>query len=122
MNELLTKLRFPDPAQFMEVAVVPVYVEPLAYSGERMFVGLVLQTSEGEQAFPLESLRRLQCVYGPAYRSLTAARDIALASLLDWIRLRGLEAVADWPSPGDGIFAGKPLRTTAAMSRTLLNG
>lgn len=114
MNELLSKFRFPDPAQFQEVAIVPVYVEPLAYSGERLFVGLVLQSKDGAKAFPLESLRRLQCVYGSAWRSLVVARDIALGSLLDWVSKNGMERVAEWTSPGDGIFAGGLLRTTAS--------
>jgi len=114
MNELFSKFHFPDPAQFQQVAIVPVYVEPLAYSGERLFVGLVVQSHDGAKAFPLESLQRLQCVYGPAYKSLTAARDIALASLLEWVTQRGMEQVHAWVGPGDGIFAGGLLRTTAS--------
>lgn len=114
MNDLLSKFRFPDPAQFQDVSIVPVYVEPLAYSGERLFVGLVVQSKEGIRSFPLESLRRLHCVYGPAYRSLVVARDIALASLLEWVSNHGMNGVSHWASPGDGIFAGNVLHTTAS--------
>ena len=114
MNELISKFQFPDPAKFQRVAIVPVYVEPLAYSGERLFVGMILQSNDGAKAYPLESLRRLQCVYGPAYRSLAAARDIALASLLEWVNQQGIDQVAKWAAPGDGIYAGSILRTTAS--------
>ena len=114
MNELMSRFKFPDPAKFQHVAIVPVYVEPLAYSGERLFVGLIVQSSSGAKSFPLEGLRRLQCVYGPAYRSLIAARDIALASLLEWVNQHGMEQVAEWTGPGDGIFAGSVLRTTTS--------
>ena len=114
MNDLMSKFHFPDPAQFQQVALVPVYVEPLAYSGERLFVGLVVQSHDGVKPFPLESLRRLQCVYGPAYKSLLAARDIALASLTEWVVQRGVANVHEWVGPGDGIFAGSLLRTTAS--------
>ena len=114
MNDLTSKLQFPDRSLFNPVTIVPIYVEPLAFSGERLFVGLVAQSAAGIEIFPLESLRRLKCVYGSAYKSLLAARDIALASLHEWILTHGVEDIGDWPSPGDGIFAGRPVHTTAS--------
>lgn len=114
VNDFGLDLEFPDPSDFEEVAIVPVYVEPLAYSGERLFVGLVVQGKHGVNAFPLESLGRLQSIYGPAHKSLIAARDIALASILSWVRQHGIDHLSQWMPPGEGIFAGKLVHTTTA--------
>jgi hypothetical protein len=113
MSAVFAQLRFPDPADFRDVSIVPVYVEPLAFSGERIFVGVVVQSADGIKSFPLESLKRLHCVYGPAYRSLLVARDIALASLCQRISEHGVDSVGTWSAPGDGIHAGSVLRTSA---------
>jgi hypothetical protein len=114
MTAIFEHLKFPDSQNFKRMAIVPVYVEPLAFSGERLFVGVVVSSVEGVQAFPLENLKRLHCVYGPAYRSILVARDAALASLVSWLNESGLESLTSWIAPGDGIYAGRILHTSSS--------
>lgn len=113
MKPILEQLKFPDPGRYQQVAIVPLYIEPLAFSGERLLAGVVVVSDEGIQPFPLESLKRLQCVYGPAYKSLLVARDIALTSLAKWLTETGSDSVTAWVAPGDGIHAGPMLHTSS---------
>lgn len=113
MNSIFENLQFPDPDRYLPVSLIPVYVAPLPYSGERLLVGVVTVTESGVQSFPLESLKRLACVYGPAHKGLLVARDIALASLATWVSTAGVQRTSEWIPPGDGMSLGQVLHTTA---------
>lgn len=106
---------FPDPAMFKRVSVLPLYVEPVVDSGERLCVAVIARDAERTKSLSLPNLRRLRCLYGDAYRTLELAATYSLKSLEAFVTEHGLsdEAVAKWVSPVDGMAVGEVRHTTS---------
>lgn len=110
-------LQFPDPAWFQPVSVMPLYVEPVVDSGERLCVAVLAADADRTKSLAVPSLRRLRCLYGDAYRTLEMAAIYSLKSLEEHVRAHGMtdESVASWVSPVDGMATG-PVRHTTSRS------
>lgn len=103
--------------ELREVQVAPVFIEPLAGGGELLCVGVVAIMDGQADSVLLPDLRRLKCVYGPAYRTLQIGAECAVASLRAHVQLHGLTAHtnAEWSSPVGGVTLG-PVTTTTTRS------
>jgi len=106
---------FPIAGELREVSLVPVYIEPLAHSGELLCIGMAARMGEQTETRVLPSLRRLKGVYGPAYKTLLVAAECALASLATHIGRYGLSSQVgtEWGSPVSGISLGTVITTTS---------
>lgn len=110
-------LQFPDPDWFKPVSILPLYVEPVVDSGERLCVAVLARDADRTKSLPVPSLRRLRCLYGDAYRTLEMAAVYSLKSLEAHVAEHGLtdESVAAWISPVEGMAVG-PVRHTTSRS------
>lgn len=112
MTQWPHQLKFPDPLDCKPVSIVPVYIEPLIRSGERLFCGLVVHSAEGTGAHLLPDLVRLKTVYGDKYRGLMTSSQLALDSLSQYLERKGIAKVSEWETPCEGIYLGPVLHTT----------
>lgn len=114
---------FPDRKDFLETVLVPLYVEPMDFSGERLCAGLVGRTAQRTSRTSAEHLLKYRCVYGGAVATLALVADLALRSLesylagLDW----GAVDVSQWRPPASGISVGAlQLTTTRSLEDALV--
>lgn len=99
----------PQPAAATRVAPcqwLPVYVEPVAGSGERLTVAVAAQTVHGAWAVQRTlDAHAARCMYGPYADNVCGFIDLIESSLVAHLRARA--PLADWRAPlADGVFIG----------------
>lgn len=107
-------IEFPDPDWFKDVSIVPLFIEPVTDSGERICVGVVAVDDTGVKSLPV-NLRRLRCLYGDGQRILELAAVYSLKSLEAHVIVNGMttDSLARWEAPVDGVVVGEPTHTNS---------
>lgn len=108
-----TELHFPARQATHEGEWVPLYLEPLPGSGERICVGVIASDGADVQAAPAPELHRLQSVYGPATASLTWAAHLAMLEGAAIARSEGLGGLKALQSRIEGLHVGEEIRRGA---------
>ncbi|TLY38875.1 MAG: hypothetical protein E6K58_14245 [Nitrospirae bacterium] len=119
-----TKREFPKVPD-LRATWVPIYIEPIMNSGERLTIGVAAITGKGE-ALVLPTLREkeLRCVFGDQAMSLLETAELALQTLRD--HLGKTHSLDGWESPVSGVVvgqshlgAGKDLEAILSMAMRL---
>lgn len=114
--------RSPAPEPFIpvgakcgiSVSIIPLYVEPLPFSGERLLVGVVVQSEEQTTPFVLRCISRLEPVFGPVrYQNLVNTTSAALNALTEALESKGVDCLQHWNGAVEGAYLGKPRRARA---------
>lgn len=113
----LEGMDFPPREDFQEVLLVPIFIEPMDFSGERICGGVVARCGGKTARTNTEHVLRYRSVYGSAVATLGMVADLALASLQ--AHLEGsdgnIEVLQRWVAPSSGISLGRA-RVTSARS------
>lgn len=110
MGTLLTpndNLEFPPRRDRIQAEWVPIYIEPMVGSGEKLSVAVAVANVDGFLVVPVVALNRLSCVYGKEANALIHAAYIAIQNLNNVLAEKGQEALHDWQPPVDGVSLGR---------------
>lgn len=109
---LLREISFPPADQYKPAQWAPIYIEPIAGSGERLLVGVAAVSKEGV-AVKRAHLKKLDCLFGESAIALMHICEIALLSIEDDLKKRGGAALLE-PRPGvSGVHVAPPLNAMA---------
>lgn len=89
----LTIEEFPAPSAEVRAKWLPVYLEPIMGSGERLTIGLAVVGESGFTVLTANKLSRFQCLYGNSGMEVVFLAEAALDALRLDIAERGLEAL-----------------------------
>lgn len=109
------QLAFPPRRDKVRGSWVPLYIEPVVGSGERITIGVAVANGGSFLVVPVPALERLSCLYGSENEALMFAAKSALDSMEGLLAKSGPEGLDSWSSPFDGIFKGS-LRNGAGNS------
>src|SRR5271169_4676242 len=84
------RLRFPARQATHEGQWVPIYLEPLPGSGERICIGVIATDGDAVEVAEVPELHRLQAVYGTATSSLLWAARLAMLEATELAKSEGL--------------------------------
>lgn len=112
-NAMLTQLNFPPRTLFTNAAYIPVFIEPVVGSGERLCIAVILKFGDRQELVMLPAMKRLLRLYGSAAKSLQFAVSIARHSLDETLHANGIASLAGWRSPVEGIVLGESRITSA---------
>ena len=100
------QLAFPPRRDNVHGSWVPLYIEPMVGSGERITIGVAVANSGNFLVVPVPALERLSCIYGNENEALLFAAKSALDSMQGVLAKSGPEGLNAWSSPFDGVFRG----------------
>lgn len=100
------QLVFPPRRDNVRGNWVPLYIEPMVGSGERIAIGVAVANSGNYLVVPVPALDRLSCIYGSENDALLFAARSALDSMKGVLAKSGPDGLSTWSSPFDGIFKG----------------
>lgn len=108
---------FPPREDFQDVLLVPIFIEPMDFSGERICGGVVARCAGKTARTNAEHVLRYRSVYGSAVATLGMVADLALASLQAYLddTDSNIEHLQRWAAPSSGISLGR-VRVTSARS------
>jgi hypothetical protein len=109
------QIQFPIRRSNRKASWLPVYIEPVVGSGERLCIGVVVADSHEHVVVPVPALDRLACIYGDAAASLSNGAALAMMALRHRLSTEGTASLASLRVPLEGIFTG-PVRTGAGES------
>ncbi len=109
------QLAFPPRRDNVRGSWVPLYIEPMVGSGERITIGVAVANSGNFLVVPVPALERLSCIYGNENDALLFAARSALDSMEGVLAKSGPNGLNSWSSPFDGVFKGS-LRAGAGNS------
>lgn len=110
---MLTQFKFPPRSLFTDATYIPLFIEPVVGSGERLCIGVAITFDERQELVLLPTIKRLSRVYGPAAKSLQFAVILAKQSLEAELKTAGILGLSNWRSPVEGIVVGKRRVTSA---------
>ncbi len=105
-GQLKDKLQFPPRNDSVKAKWVPIYIEPMVGSGERIAIGVVVAHQAGYLTVPVASLERLECIYGKENRALMFAAKNAIESFDRVLSKEGDRALETWTAPFEGVIKG----------------
>ncbi len=94
---------------------MPIYIEPVVGSGERITIGVAVVADGGPLVAPSGVLERMAPLLGERYSHLAFAADHALRGLDYALKVYGPGRLDSWAPPMDGIHVG-PIRPGAGES------
>lgn len=109
MNTLISPtpaLSFPSRNEAVRAEWMPLYLEPMLGSGERICIGIATANSAGFLVVPVTALNRLECVYGKGVESILIAAELVITSLRTALSKSGASALRSWTPPMEGIYSG----------------
>ncbi len=109
------QIPFPHRRSTQKASWLPVYIEPVVGSGERLCIGVVVADSHQHLVVPVPALDRLACIYGDAAAALSNSAALTLAALHHRIAREGEGALSSLRASLDGVFMGS-IRTAAGES------
>jgi hypothetical protein len=117
---------FPPRKDQVKAQWMPIYIEPVIGSGERIAVGVAVANSTDFLVVQVAALDRLRCLYGAGNDALLFAADSVLASMRTDLAKSGISALGEWVPPVEGAFtghirngAGRTLKEIAKRALTL---
>lgn len=109
------QIRFPKRRSTHKASWVPVYIEPVVGSGERLCIGVVVADMREHLVVPVPALERLACIYGDSAAALSHSAALALTTIRQRLSGQGAAVLSSLRSPLEGIVVG-PARTGAGES------
>jgi hypothetical protein len=108
MNETsVHTLAFPPRRSTHEGRWLPLYLEPLIGSGERICIGVAASDGKAVEVVGVPKLDRLASVYGRANSSLQWAAELALQEVSFAAKEAGIDSLANAKAAVDGISFGQ---------------
>jgi hypothetical protein len=114
----LAPLRFPARQATHEGRWLPLYLEPLPGSGERICVGVIASDGSSIEMAEVPELHRLQAIYGPATSSVTFAARLTMLEAVSLAKSEGLEGLKALQSRIEGLHIGDEIRHGAGRNLT----
>jgi len=109
------QIQFPETRSKRKASWLPVYIEPVVGSGERLCIGVVISDTREHLVVAVPALERLACVYGDAASALSHSAALALKALRHSLSTDGTALLTSLRAPLDGVFIG-PVRMGAGES------
>lgn len=85
---------------------LPLYLEPMVGSGERLCIGVVVADQETAHVCAVPSLERLICIYGQEASAFLLAGQLAIESVQKRVQKHGFQSLAEWKCPVEGLILG----------------
>lgn len=111
----LESLGFPPRRSNHYADWVPIYLELMVGSGERLCVGVVAADANKVVVSPVLGIERLACVYGDQVDGFLFAIDVALRSTEKKVNQEGIRSLLHWSGTMDGLVFG-PMRRGCGTS------
>lgn len=89
---------------------IPLYLEPMVGSGERLCIGVVVSDKEEDFVCAVPSLERLNCVYGSEASAFSLSSQLAIETVKKRIKKHGFTSLLEWECPVEGLFIGPSQR------------
>lgn len=105
MSEI-SNIKFPTRRSTHEGWWLPLFLEPLVGSGERICIGVAASDGKAVEVVGVPRLERLSSLYGQATGSLQWAADLALKEISYAASERGIERLGEVKAPVDGMSFG----------------
>lgn len=105
--ESANNMGFPPHNYAVHAKWIPLYIEPMVGSGERITIGVAVANNTDFVVMSVPSLERLQCVYGSESEALVYAASTALDSMETMLVTDGVSSLSNWKSPFEGVFSGR---------------
>jgi len=106
IERLNTELQFPVRRDGVKAKWIPLYIEPVVGSGERIAIGIAVANQNGYLTVPVAALERLQCLYGKENETLMFAAKAAIESFERALSKEGDHALETWQAPFEGVIKG----------------
>jgi hypothetical protein len=97
---------------------LPLYLEPLPGSGERICVGVIASDGSSIEMAEVPELHRLQAVYGAATSAITFAARLTMLEAASLAKSEGLEGLQALQSRIEGLHVGDEIRRGAGRNLT----
>jgi len=108
MNSVVLSTKtFPRFQQRVTGHWAPIYLEPIAGSGERIVVAVATVSANGFHIEQANALERLDCFYGEAAGSVRLALAVTVDHLRAELADRSVQALADYDPPISGAHVGQ---------------
>lgn len=117
MTALLTPIdgfNFPERNDKVAADWLPIFLEPMVGSGERICIGVAVVNNDGALVVPVVALSRLACLYGADVDVILSSANFALNKLRDALESSGPKMLHDWRSPIEGIYTGSVSKVSGA--------
>lgn len=105
---------FPDRDEKVRGEWMPLFIEPVVGSGERICIGVAAANESGSVVVQVPALHRLQCIYGTGVKALLTASEYCLDDLRQALRSRGASALRQWQPPMEGMYRQSPVVSAGA--------
>lgn len=115
---LLRDIAFPPVDQYKPAKWAPIYIEPVAGSGERLLIG-VAAISEAGAVVKRAYLKKLDCLFGEAAVTLVRICEISLLAIEDDLGRRGEAALLEPRSKLSGVYIAPPMNALALSADAL---
>jgi hypothetical protein len=119
-TQIEPNLRFPARQATHEGHWLPVYLEPLPGSGERICIGVIATDGDSVEVAEVPELHRLQAIYGTATASLLWAARLAMLEASALAKSEGLGGLRQLQSRMEGLYVGDEIRRGAGRNLTNL--
>jgi hypothetical protein len=105
-ERLKSELQFPTRHDSVRAKWVPIYIEPVVGSGERITIGVAVAHQNSYLTVPVVALERLECLYGKENQALMFAAKAAIESFERVLSKEGDLALETWHAPFEGVIKG----------------
>jgi hypothetical protein len=106
IRQLKGELQFPPRHDNVKAKWVPIFIEPMVGSGERIAIGVAVAYQNSYLTVPVAALERLECLYGKDNRALMFAAKAAIESFERVLSKEGDSALETWKAPFEGVIKG----------------
>lgn len=103
----LPLLSFPPRNENVLAKWMPVYIEPMVGSGERICIAVATVNDSGFLVVPVVALDRLECLYGKEVNAILLAADFVTNDLRNALSKEGAAALGHWKPPVEGVYCGR---------------
>lgn len=103
----ITGLLFPPRNENVRAQWMPIYIEPMVGSGERICIGVATVNDDGFLVVPVVALDRLECLYGKEVEAVLLAADFVTNDLRNALAKDGAAALGNWNPPMEGAYCGR---------------
>lgn len=107
-------LTFPERNENIRAEWMPVYIEPMVGSGERICIGVATANDAGFLVVPVVALSRLECVYGKDSEAILFAADFVVNNLREALAKDGKAVLHSWGPPMEGVYKGRIIHGAGA--------
>ena len=107
VTNLINQLRLPPRRSNHRGEWVPLYLEPLPGSGERLCIGVIAADSSGIRSLSVPHMERLQCAYGVAAQSIAWSARLAMLEASAVAQQRGLDGLGETSLGIEGLSVGE---------------